>query len=172
MDWERMEGLVQIIANVAVVASVLFLVVQARLGIRMLRDAAERNHMDKHQSVSRMMAENPQLADLWVRGSTSGLASLTDAERAQFVNFFTYVLRIWEELYLQHRRGLIDEATWVANVRILRDTKVMRGADDAWAVRRHLFTDAFQRFYDEQDEGEARPLYHRAAEVHRSGKNG
>jgi hypothetical protein len=159
MDWTGTATAVQIVANIAVVASVLFLVVQSRLGIQMLREAAERNHMDKHQSVSRMIAENPQLAELWSRGSRKGIASLTDAERVQFVNFFTYVLRIWEELFLQQGRGLVDQQIWSANVRILRDTKAMQGARDAWSVRRHLFTDAFQLFYDEQDESLAKPLY-------------
>jgi hypothetical protein len=152
-------ALVQIGANLAVVASVLFLVFQSRLGIKMLREAAERNHMDKHQSVSRLIAENPQLADLWSRGSKSGIAKLTDTERVQFINFFTYVLRIWEELFLQHRRGLIDDVMWRANVRILRDTKATPGAIDGWAVRRHLFTETFQQFYDAQDSSQARPLY-------------
>ncbi|QIK96623.1 hypothetical protein G7076_09400 [Sphingomonas sp. HDW15A] len=159
MDWNETANAVQIVANLAVVASVLFLVVQSRLGIQMLREAAERNHMDKHQSVSRIIAENPQLAELWSRGSRQGIASLTEPERVQFVNFFTYVLRIWEELYLQQGRGLIDSKMWSANVLILRDTKAMPGASDAWSIRRHLFTDAFQRFYDEQDSSLAKPLY-------------
>jgi hypothetical protein len=156
---QEASALVQIGANLAVVASVLFLVFQSRLGIQMLREAAERNHMDKHQSVSRLIAENPQLADLWARGSKSGTAKLTDTERVQFINFFTYVLRIWEELFLQHSRGLIDDVMWKANVCILRDTKALPGAIDGWAVRRHLFTEAFQQFYDGQDSSQARPLY-------------
>lgn len=132
MNWTSANTLVQIIANVAVVASVVFLVIQARLGIKMLREAAERNHMDKHQSVSRMLAENQQLSELWARGSAQGIAALTAAERVQFVNFFTYVLRIWEELFLQHRRGLVEDEMWTANVTILRDTKPMPGARDTW----------------------------------------
>jgi hypothetical protein len=152
-------ALVQIGANVAVLASVLFLAVQARVGIQMMKHAAQRNHMDKVQCVSRMIAENPQLAELWARGSKVGVAKLNDAERVQFVNFLTYVLRIWEELFLQHQRGLIDEETWRANARIVRDTKPMLGARDAWAVRRHLFTEAFQHYFDGLDDAEARPLY-------------
>lgn len=151
--------LVQIGANIAVLASVLFLAVQARLGIQMLKDAAHRNHMDKAQSVSRMIAENPQLAELWARGSKIGTAKLSEAERVQFINFFTHVLRIWEELLLQHRRGLIDSEMWEANARILRDTKPLLGARDAWATRRHLFTEAFQHYYESQDNSQARPLY-------------
>jgi hypothetical protein len=164
MSMQGISALVQIGANVAVVASVLFLAVQARLGIQMLKDAAQRNHMDKAQSVSRMLAENPQLAELWARGSKVGVAKLNDAERVQFVNFLTYVLRIWEELFLQHQRGLIDEEMWQANMLIVRDTKPMPGARDGWAVRRHLFTEAFQQFYESLDNAQARPLY----EVERS----
>jgi len=159
MSMQEVSALVQIGANLAVLASVLFLAVQARLGIQMLKDAAQRNHMDKHQSISRMMAENPQLAELWARGSKVGVAKLNDAERAQFVNFFTYVLRIWEELFLQHQRGLIEEKMWQANMHIVCDTKPMPGARDAWAVRRHLFTEAFQQFFESLDSAQARPLY-------------
>ena len=159
MSLQEINALVQIGANLAVLASVLFLAVQARLGIRMLKDAAQRNHMDKHQSVSRMVGDNPKLAELWARGSALGTAKLTEAERVQFVNFYTYVLRIWEELFLQHQRGLIDDITWRANARIVCDTKPMPGARDSWAVRRHLFTEAFQNFYDRQQAEDARPLY-------------
>jgi len=159
MSLQEISALVQIGANVAVLASVLFLAVQARLGIQMLKDAAQRNHMDKAQSVSRMIAENPQLAELWARGSKLGTAKLNDAERVQFVNFLTYVLRIWEELFLQHRRGLIDDEMWQANARIVRDTKPMPGARDCWAIRRHLFTEAFQQFFESLDSSKAQPLY-------------
>jgi hypothetical protein len=159
MYLQQTSALVQIGANLAVLASVLFLAVQARVGIQMMKHAAQRNHMDKVQCVSRMIAENPQLAELWSRGSKVGIAKLNEAERVQFVNFLTYVLRIWEELFLQHRRGLIDEETWQANARIVRDTKAMPGARDAWAVRRHLFTEAFQHYFEGLDNAEARPLY-------------
>jgi len=161
MSLAQVNAAVQIVANLAVVASVIFLAFQARLGIQMLKDAAERNHMDKHQSVSRMVSENPQLAELWARGSTTGIAKLTDAERVQFVNFFSYVLRIWEELFLQHRKGMIDDALWKANVQILCDTRPMPGARDVWDVRRHQFTAAFQEFYDSQA-APPRPLYGKA----------
>jgi hypothetical protein len=151
---------VQMIANLAVIASLVFVVLQVRMGVRMLRDAAMRNHTDKVQSVSRMLCENPQLCELWARGGKAGLAPLSDAERVQFVNFYTHILRVWEELYLQYKSGLMDNALWAANIAILRDAHQMRGAQEAWAVRRHLFTQVFQEFYETYAaSGVARPLY-------------
>ena len=42
---------------------------------------------------------------------------------------------------------------------IVRDTKPMPGARDARAVRRHLFTAAFQQFFESLNNAQARPLY-------------
>lgn len=160
MTIEAVNTVIQMIANVAVIASSAFIVLQVRMGLKMLRDAAVRNHNEKHQSISRAVFENPQLAELWTRGSKSGLAGLSEAERAQFVNFYMYVLRVWEELYLQHRGGAMDDVQFAANVQILRDTHTMPGAREAWQVRRHLFTPEFQNFYETYAaSGEARPLY-------------
>jgi hypothetical protein len=160
MTLQDANTVIQMIANIAVIASLIFVALQVRMGVQMLRDANIRNHTDKVQSVSRMISENPQLAELWARGSKTGLAALSDAERAQFVNFYTYVLRVWEELYLQYKSGLMDNALWAANMNILRDTHQMRGAQEVWAVRKHLFTAAFQDFYEAYAAaGEAKPLY-------------
>jgi len=160
MTLEAISQFVGIVANIAVIASLIFVALQVRMGVKMLRDEAIRNHNEKHQSVSRALYENPQLADLWSRGSKNGIESLTDGERAQFVNFYMYVLRVWEELYLQYRGGMMDNTLWAANVQILRDTYPMRGAMEVWQVRRHLFTRAFQDFYERfAAEGQAKPLY-------------
>jgi hypothetical protein len=160
MTLQDANTIVQMVANTAVIASLVFVALQVRLGVQMLRDAAVRNHTDKVQSVSRMLSENPQLCELWARGSKAGLAPLSDADRVQFVNFYTHILRVWEELYLQYKSGVMDNALWAANISILRDAHRMRGAREAWAVRRHLFTQEFQNFYDGYTASdEARPLY-------------
>ena len=78
MTLETTSQLVGILANIAVIASILFVALQVRMGVQMLRDAAVRNHSEKLQSVSRMLAENAELAELWSRGSKAGLESLSD----------------------------------------------------------------------------------------------
>lgn len=155
-----MNDFIQMAANVAVLASLIFVALQVRMGVEMLRDAAVRNHLEKTQSISRLLAENAQLAYLWSRGSTGGLASLTDGERVQFVNFCTFMFRTMEELHMQHTRGKMDNALYLSNITIFRDVHQLRGAAEAWQVRRHLFTPAFQTFFESYvTSGEAKPLY-------------
>lgn len=160
MTVETMNYVVQMLANVAVIASLIFVGLQVRMGLRMMRESAVRNHNEKHQSISRIVAENPEIADLWARTNRDGLKALTDGERVRIVNFYCYCLRIWEELFLQHRSGVMDRELWAANMRVLRDTRPTLGAREIWAVRRHMFTPAFQAYYEAETPGdEARPLY-------------
>ncbi|MBL8547788.1 MAG: hypothetical protein JNL81_15075 [Hyphomonadaceae bacterium] len=155
-----MSDFIQTAANVAVLASLIFVALQVRMGVEMLRDAAVRNHLEKTQSISRLLAENAQLADVWSRGSKGGLASLGDGERVQFVNFCTFMFRTMEELHMQHTRGKMDNALYISNITIFRDVHQLRGAAEAWQVRRHLFTPEFQSFYESYvTSGEAKPLY-------------
>ncbi len=155
-----MGDLIQMAANVAVLASLIFVALQVRMGVQMLRDAAVRNHLEKTQSISRLLAENAQLADLWSRGSKGGLASLSDGERVQFVNFCMFMFRTMEELHVQYARGKMDDALYISNITIFRDVHQLRGAAEAWQVRRHLFTAAFQAFYESYvTSGEGKSLY-------------
>jgi hypothetical protein len=148
MSLDTVNAIIQAVANIAVIASLLFVAAQVRTGVDMLRDAAMRNHNEKHQSISRALFDNAQLADLWSRGSRNGLSALTDGERMQFMSFYMYCLRVWEELFLQHRRGVMDKAQWAAHVRVLRDMYLLPGSQEAWRQRRYLFTDEFREFYE------------------------
>lgn len=160
MSLETTAQIVGILANIAVLASIVFVALQVTMGVQMLRDAAVRNHLEKTQSISRLLAENAQLADLWSRGSKGGLASLNDGERVQFVNFCTFMFRTMEELHMQHTRGKMDNALYISNITIFRDVHQLRGAAEAWQVRRHLFTPEFQTFFESYvTSGEAKPLY-------------
>lgn len=155
-----MGDLIQMAANVAVLASLIFVALQVRMGVQMLRDAAVRNHSEKLQSVSRMLAENAELAELWSRGSKAGLENLSEIERVRFINFCTYMFRTWEELHLQHSSGKMDDALYTANISIMRDIYHLRGANEAWRVRRHVFTPAFQAYFESfVTSGEAKSLY-------------
>ena len=135
MTLETTSQLVGILANIAVIASILFVALQVRMGVQMLRDAAVRNHSEKLQSVSRMLAENAELAELWSRGSKAGLESLSDTERVRFINFCTYMFRTWEELHLQHSSGKMDDALYTANISIMRDIFHLRGANEGKGMR-------------------------------------
>lgn len=149
----------QLLASFAVVATLIFVAVQVRISVAMIRHQAMSDHAEKFQSISRMMVEGDGVAELWIKAK-DGMKPLTDVERARYVNLSCYMLRAIEELFLQHRAGLVDKAFWESSIRILKDAQALAGPQEVWAVRRHIFMPDFRAFVDGYVvDGEARALY-------------
>jgi len=138
----------QILASVAVVASLVFVGQQVRQANHMMRAEAMRNHADKFQSVSRAMFEIPGMAPLIAKGF-DGMGAFDAVERMQFINIIMWILRIAEELHLQFEAGLIERDLWDANCRIWVRTFQGKGPREAFELRRELFTPKFQAFFDD-----------------------
>lgn len=159
MALENIYYIGQTIAVVAILISLVFVGLQVRQANLSMRNAARSRHAEKLQQFSRMMAESPDLGELWMKGA-EGLDRLTDAERLRFVNVFTYMLRVLEELFFQFEDGLLDEDIWSANTRIMVDVYALDGVKEAWMTRRHLFTARFREFLERRvTEDKPMPLY-------------
>jgi hypothetical protein len=159
MTLEQLALISQLVAALGVIGSLIFVGMQVRQSNRMMRDQATRHHAERIQSVSKAVFEVPDLARIWLKGGEN-LEALSPEERVRFVNLYVYVLRIWEQLHLQKKSGMMDQQMWEANVNILRDIHRLRGAAAAWRVRRHLFSRRFQAFYEGfVQTGEGKPLY-------------
>ena len=149
----------QAVAAIAVVASLVILIIQNHQANVLARDEATRRQMEGLQSISRVIFETPGLADLWMRG-TAEFESLSNEDRVKFMAFVTYTHRIWEALHLEHLRGQLDDGLWQAHAKMLRDVQALNGVKHAWTVRKHVFSEVFQRFYDANaSEGDAQDLY-------------
>jgi hypothetical protein len=147
-----------ILAAIGVMGSLVFVGLQVRQSNRQMREAAIRHHVDRIAGIGLALSESADLADLWVRG-LKDLDALTPPERARFINYFTYALRIWEQLHLQNLTGVMDRELWDANVKILADIRNTPGTMAAWKIRRHIFTPRFQAFYESLDLSGAKQLY-------------
>lgn len=161
MTLEQIALVSQLVAAIGVIGSLIFVGLQVRQSNQMMRDSAIRHHAERIQSVSKAVFEVPDLARIWVKGGEN-LATLSPEERVRFINFYVYILRIWEQLHLQKQSGMMDEQMWEANVNILRDIHRLRGAAAAWEIRRHLFSRRFRTFYESfVASGGGRPLYYK-----------
>lgn len=159
MTLDQLAIVSQIVAAVGVIGSLIFVGLQVHQSNRMMRASAIRHHAERIQSVSKAIFESPDLANIWLQGGQD-IDTLSPAERVRFINFYVYILRIWEQLHLQKEAGSMDQQMWQANVTILRDIHTMSGAAAAWRLRRHLFSRRFQKFYEGfVMSGVGRPLY-------------
>ncbi len=162
MTLETFNTYAQLAGNFAVAVTLIFVAVQLKLSVKMMRLQAMSNHAEKFQSISRMMVEGPGVAELWVKAK-NGMQPLSEVEKARYVNLYVYMLRAIEEMHLQLKAGLVDQDFWEASIQILRDAQALAGPQEVWAVRRHIFSPAFRAFLEDYvAAAPARPLYDKA----------
>jgi hypothetical protein len=137
----------QAVAAFAVVASLIILILQNRQANILARQEAMRRQMEGVQNISRVIFETPGMADVWVRG-TSDFKQLSGEDRIKFLAFVTYTHRIWEGLHKEHLRGQLDDELWQAHAQMLRSVQALSGVRHAWTLRKGIFSEAFQRFYE------------------------
>ena len=137
----------QAVAAVAVVVSLAVLIRQNYEANILARDEAVRRQIEGIQNISRELFEAPGLADVWLRGTTD-FEELSNVDRIKFLSFATYTFRIWEALHRQQLRGLLEDSVWSAHTKMLRDVQALSGLKRAWEIRKHVFSETFQRFYE------------------------
>ena len=149
----------QAVAAVAVVASLIILILQNKQANTLAREEATRRQIEGVQDISRLLFQTPGMAEVWGRGIVD-IDTLANEDKVRFIAFLTYSYRIWEGLLLQHRQGQIDDALWRSHIQLLADIKAFNGAKQVWALRKHIFSVEFQRFYEDNiKESKARNIY-------------
>ena len=149
MTLENINYIAQTIAAVAIVASLVILIVQVRQTQADLRRVAFHTQLDGLRQLVRGVYETPGLADILARSRTAW-ETLNPEERVRLEAYYLESCRIWEGLHALHASGLIDEPTWTAHLPQFRTEMAEPGVARFWSAVRHMFTPAFQAFFDAQ----------------------
>ena len=103
----------QIIAAVAVIASIVYLALQTRQAGRSSRAVMHENraatvlrHIDK--------ITDTEFHPIWVKGN-SAATDMTDAEIGRYVNQVGGMIIIWEERFREKREGMLDASRWASS---------------------------------------------------------
>jgi hypothetical protein len=109
MDWETGAAIAEIIAAVAVIASLMYLAIQMRQNNELLRSES-RQALVANDLTS--LAANFSNADVFAKYVNGEEMSAEDQLRLSFM--FTLDLRNREFEYFQYTNGLLDEQAWLA----------------------------------------------------------
>ncbi len=126
-----------------------------------LHTATSRSHMEIYTSLSMSIAENRELATLFLSGLTD-LSSLDDVDRVRFLALISAAFRYYETSYVQHSKGNLDDELSDNIEKQLRDMTAAPGVRSWWEVRRHWHSARFSSLVESliaADGGQ--PLYER-----------
>ena len=119
------------VGGIAVIVTLIYLAVQVRHNTRSTRLASMQSTMLAAQNVAILPAQDRDLARV-VRVGLTTPDELDADEFQQFRYFLMNLLRVHEDMFVQHKAGVIDEETWLARASSLRTIFSTPGGRKIW----------------------------------------
>ncbi len=143
MNWTAIGATGELLGAIGVIASLLYLARQMRRAAADARQATAQAVFTRLNTAFETTSANPQLAGVFVRG-TSDLSALSPEEAIQFSSVFFTLVRPYEELFYYSRAGAVNEWVWESVELLVLPALTTPGALEWWAKRQSWFTSAFQ----------------------------
>ena len=119
MTLEAASYLSQIVAVVAVLASLVFVGYQIRQNTRALKATSHHAITDSFNAINNLIYSDPRLARLWRLG-LAGADELNEDERTSVSFMMLANMRIFETLHYQYSNGTLDKKLFDAELKTLK----------------------------------------------------
>ena len=143
-----------LVGGIAVIATLLFLILQIRQNTNTVRAAAELESERMRMEWHAIPANNPDLAEIWERVFNEP-EGVTWQELGRFRWFIASYFFILEGSWFQYKRGLMDEAGWIplqnAMLGLLSNDRV----SEWWEAESSPYSQDFRVFVSELQESGA-----------------
>lgn len=145
MTLETAYYLSQIVAVVAIFASLVFVGLQIRQNTRATRAASHNAVSDSLNEINRMFAENADLTKIWLAGMADRKA-LTEEERWRFDSTMRAYMHVCETMFIQAGLGAGDKSVLHAEEEGIRQAFASPGMRAWWAENPYGFCPEFRTY--------------------------
>jgi len=148
MTLETLYFLAQIVAALAIVASLLFVGLQLRAQNREQQLARGNDAAESHDRFQKILIENPDLRDIWVKGADS-MDALAPAERIAFGAFLALWVGAMMRFEQRTKAGYASPASRAETLAMYRSVTRREGARQWWRRARGQYPPTVQSLGDE-----------------------
>ncbi len=156
VTFEQLGGLGEFIGALAVLGSLVYVARQIRENSRSTRLAAMQSAMLSAQNVIALPAQDRDLARV-IRVGMADPDELSEDEFQQFRIWHFLVLRVHEDMFVQHKAGVIDDETWLARAVAARAMFATPGTRRVWAASSTAYRADFRAWVDSSEDREDPP---------------
>ena len=165
MGLEQLSFISEIVAAIAVIASLIYVGRQVRENTTATKSAAAQAMAGAVNGYVGLINSSTNLADILHRGAT-GMNKLQGGEVIQFGAFLDQMFINCEAVYYQWRDGVLDERLWDTYRHVIVDMMSQEGSREWWANRRHWFGTEFADSVEELcSEVPAKPMHFASVEA-------
>lgn len=145
MKVTQLNAWLQVLANLGVVAGLLFLGLQLRQNSRMMA-AQTRNELTQSIITLIQMESDPRVVSAYLKRD-SGL-SLTPEDSYHLEAVANATLRHWENTFYQHRNGLFDNIEYQADTQVWAMAMKEPAYQSHWKKMRNTYSPDFRGMID------------------------
>jgi len=145
LNWSAVGAIAELVGAIAVIASLLYVAAQVKASTRQARQDAGRDLAARVSDVSLTVAADPELGRLLVQGGADPEA-LSPGDQARFRGLMNSLFRGLEQQYLLRREGSLDDESWAAVERMIRDWMALPGVQLYFRDRGGWYTTSFLEY--------------------------
>ncbi len=149
MSLEEFNYIAEIVAALAVIASLIYVTLEVRHNTTAVRLSTLHDVKDAIREVNLITVEQGDLAEILVKGFQD-LDKLSGAPRARFYTWAHNLFFGYENLYLQYLGGALDPRHWSGMAQHMKDVSSVPGVQAWWADRGQWFTGEFRNYWDNE----------------------
>ena len=168
INWDAVTAIGQAVGALGVIISLIYVGLQVRADARARRAQTTHDQAAAYTTLLMQTSTDPEVADLIARGSRD-LGELTgDNELTRFSAIMAAHFRTFEDAFIQHRMGHLDDRVWVGFETPISFNLRNPGVRALWALSRgqSFFCKEFENFIDSRvAEGQGKPTSSLAASM-------
>jgi hypothetical protein len=147
MSLEQFSYLAQIVAAMAVVASLLYVARQLGQNIAFMRVGASAERVQRDFDLAQSLIENREVAEFWIRGE-SEFEDLDAADKVRLMFFERRAIVHWHNMFELHHEQLLPESDWRELQWLIQHLGRRQAIRVTWQYFRGAFEESFQAFMD------------------------
>lgn len=157
MTLEQLNLVVQIVAGLAVTASLIFVGLQIHQATRTARAQIHQNITSGWLAVCPMVADHASVFAEGLKASDEDFAALSEADKLTFLGIIFGFFKHYENMYFQYRCGHLTAATWEAWSTHMFLYFRQPGVQVWWSMRKNSFAPEFRAFLEASERALSEP---------------
>jgi hypothetical protein len=149
MSLEEFNYIAEIVASIAVIASLIYLALEVRQNTIAVRLSTLHDVKETISGINLLTAQQGDLAEILVEG-LHDLDKLSGAPKARFYTWAHNLFLGYENLYLQYLGRALDPRHWSGMAQHMTDVSSVPGVQAWWADRGQWFTGEFRNYWDNE----------------------
>ena len=156
MDWNAISAIAGTLAAVAVALTVVYLAIQIQKNTLATRSQTYYLATAALSEAASILASNEELARIY----RTGLSTPSELAEDNYYRFAMYSIsqfRRYENLFFQHRSGLVDDEFWGGQSDNMKWFFYRPGMQSWWKDRRLTFSKSFREYLESSNETDLAP---------------